>query len=254
MICPIKIKSQSRIFMDTSTRNALIGGGIGALAGGVGGHLVDRKAKRDGSWLNRNKGAIIGGLGGGALGAGAGYFLTKKNDVPPQSETHRPPSENRNKSTSSNPRGGSQDSQWNSKNQPGRSEHNYVKPPVKEEIHGEYNDLTKIPMEDRLKLKNADQIIRDNMDPSHPSSQIQYVAEKDLKDYQKALKDYHKGYKSENLTKKVMEAQSKYEKSLRESNDNHASFVDALKTDKDLRAKWGMKSNLIPTKIKRRFI
>ena len=61
--------------MSNATRNALIGSGIGALAGGIGGHLVDRGAKREGNWWKRNKGAVIGALGGGAIGSAIGHSL-----------------------------------------------------------------------------------------------------------------------------------------------------------------------------------
>lgn len=74
MIYPLIIKTKS-YSMSTATRNALIGGGIGALAGGIGGHFIDRGAKREGNWWKRNKGAVIGALGGGAIGGAGGYLL-----------------------------------------------------------------------------------------------------------------------------------------------------------------------------------
>ena len=43
--------------------------------GGIGGHLIDRKRSNDGSWFDRNKGAIIGSIGGGLAGAGLGYHV-----------------------------------------------------------------------------------------------------------------------------------------------------------------------------------
>jgi hypothetical protein len=70
MIYAIKTK----MHMDPRLQGALILGAGGALGGGIGGHLVDRKAKRDGNWFNRNKSAIIGSLGGAAVGGGIGAY------------------------------------------------------------------------------------------------------------------------------------------------------------------------------------
>ena len=67
--------------MNFATKNALIGAGVGGVAGGVGGHFIDRNSKREGNWLNRNKGAIIGALGGATIGGGAGYFLGRNQDA-----------------------------------------------------------------------------------------------------------------------------------------------------------------------------
>lgn len=60
--------------MDPRVQGALILGAGGALGGGIGGHLVDRKAKREGNWFKRNKSAIIGSLGGAAIGGGIGAY------------------------------------------------------------------------------------------------------------------------------------------------------------------------------------
>lgn len=67
--------------MDPRLQGALILGAGGALGGGIGGHLVDRKAKRDGNWFKRNKSAIIGSLGGATIGGGIGAYAghLKKN-------------------------------------------------------------------------------------------------------------------------------------------------------------------------------
>ena len=71
MIYAIKTK----MHMDPRVQGALILGAGGALGGGIGGHLVDRKAKRDGNWFKRNKSAIIGSLGGAAVGGGIGALV-----------------------------------------------------------------------------------------------------------------------------------------------------------------------------------
>ena len=68
------------MYMNSATKTALIGGGVGALAGGIGGALIDKGAKREGNWLKRNKGAVIGALTGGAVGGTGGYFLGKIKD------------------------------------------------------------------------------------------------------------------------------------------------------------------------------
>lgn len=47
MIYAIKTRS----FMNFATKDALIGAGVGGVVGGVGGHLVDRNSKREGSWV-----------------------------------------------------------------------------------------------------------------------------------------------------------------------------------------------------------
>lgn len=67
--------------MDPRLQGSLILGAGGALGGGIGGHLVDRKAKREGNWFKRNKSAIIGSLGGAAIGGGIGVYAghLKKN-------------------------------------------------------------------------------------------------------------------------------------------------------------------------------
>ena len=72
---------KTRMYMDPRLQGALILGAGGALGGGIGGHLVDRKAKREGNWFNRNKSAIIGSLGGAAVGGGIGAYAShlKKN-------------------------------------------------------------------------------------------------------------------------------------------------------------------------------
>lgn len=70
MIYAIKTK----MHMDPRVQGALILGAGGALGGGIGGHLVDRKAKREGNWFKRNKSAIIGSLGGAAIGGGIGAY------------------------------------------------------------------------------------------------------------------------------------------------------------------------------------
>ena len=51
---------------------------IGGISGGLGGHIVDRKANRDGNWLNRNRGAVIGAIGGSALGGIVGNRIDKQ--------------------------------------------------------------------------------------------------------------------------------------------------------------------------------
>ena len=72
---------KTRMHMDPRLQGALILGAGGALGGGIGGHLVDRKAKRDGNWFQRNKSAIIGSLGGAVVGGGIGAYAghLKKN-------------------------------------------------------------------------------------------------------------------------------------------------------------------------------
>lgn len=56
--------------MDPRLSGALIMGAGGAL----GGHLVDRERSSNGSWFDRNKGAVIGSIGGGLIGSGLGYY------------------------------------------------------------------------------------------------------------------------------------------------------------------------------------
>lgn len=73
MIYTIETKS----FMGVPTKTALAGAAIGAIGGGIGGRLIDKGAKREGSWIQRNKGLVIGSVGGAGLGAGIGYGLGK---------------------------------------------------------------------------------------------------------------------------------------------------------------------------------
>lgn len=79
MIYAIKTK----MHMDPRLQGALILGAGGALGGGIGGHLVDKKAKREGNWFKRNKSAIIGSLGGAAIGGGIGAYAGKLKKTAP---------------------------------------------------------------------------------------------------------------------------------------------------------------------------
>lgn len=81
------IKLHSRKFSLTPVvKNTLIYGTGGALLGGVGGHLYDRSQKKEGSWIDRNKGAISGALAGGMVGSTLGYFngVKKKKELEDQ--------------------------------------------------------------------------------------------------------------------------------------------------------------------------
>ena len=81
------IKLHSRKFSLTPVvKNTLIYGTGGALVGGVGGHLYDRSQKKEGSWIDRNKGAIGGALAGGLAGSTLGYFngVKKKKELEDQ--------------------------------------------------------------------------------------------------------------------------------------------------------------------------
>ena len=51
-----------------------------------GGHLYDRSQKKEGSWIDRNKGAIGGALAGGLAGSTLGYFngVKKKKELEDQ--------------------------------------------------------------------------------------------------------------------------------------------------------------------------
>lgn len=75
MIYSIKVRTQADYGLG---RKALFGAGLGAFYGGLGGSIYDkqRAPKESESWLSRNRGAVIGAIGG----AGAGYLLGNKYD------------------------------------------------------------------------------------------------------------------------------------------------------------------------------
>ncbi len=62
----IMIGNMEKAALDPSTEQALIGGGVGAGIGGLGGYLSSDE--------NPLRNALIGALGGGAAGGGLGYF------------------------------------------------------------------------------------------------------------------------------------------------------------------------------------
>ena len=84
MIYSIKVRTQADYGLG---RKALFGAGLGAFYGGLGGSIYDkqRAPKESESWLSRNRGAVIGAIGG----AGAGYLLGNKYDkqTPPSTTT-----------------------------------------------------------------------------------------------------------------------------------------------------------------------
>lgn len=63
--------------MNSSTKSSLIGSGIGMLAGGIGGAIYDSKKNKNEKGWKRHKGAILGALGGGAIGGAAGFGHSK---------------------------------------------------------------------------------------------------------------------------------------------------------------------------------
>ena len=69
----------------------LIGGLAGAGIGGVAGAIADNKrgSDKDESFLSRNRGMLIGALGGGAAGAAAGHLINKRHNQLIQTNTDK---------------------------------------------------------------------------------------------------------------------------------------------------------------------
>lgn len=58
---------------------SLSGAAVGGLAGGFAGSLADRGSKKEGSWIDRNKGAVIGASLGAAGGGFGGRELARRH-------------------------------------------------------------------------------------------------------------------------------------------------------------------------------